>query len=136
MSVRFLRKKNTLLSHLGVLMLAATSTFVANVACAEDGWQESSIPMVAPKGYAREKCMKLNEGDQVHYRFSSINPLNFDIHYHPDTETLFKIKKENVSAFSGEFTSDAEQSYCFTWKNPREYAAAWDVKLEYRVLPK
>ena len=108
----------------------------SGAAQAEEGWEESSIPMVAAEGYAREKCMKLNEGDQVHYRFSSINPLNFDIHYHPDAEILFKIKKENVSEFSGEFTSDAEQHYCFTWKNPKAYAAAWDVMLEYRVLPK
>lgn len=136
MSVRFLRKKNTLSGRLGAVVLAASCAVGAFAANAADEWQQQAVPMVGVQNYMREQCIKFNSGDVVQYRFESEYEVNFDIHYHPDSGTLFKERKDAVKELSGEFTSEAAQAYCFTWRNKTEIDKEWEITLHYQVVRK
>jgi hypothetical protein len=99
-------------------------------------WQQQAVPMVGVANYMREVCMKFDAGDVVQYRFESEHEVNFDIHYHPDSGTLFKERKDAVTQLAGEFTSEASQPYCFTWKNKSELDQEWNIALHYLVKRK
>lgn len=98
-------------------------------------WQQRTVPMVGVVDYMREVCVKFAAGDRVQYRFESGQDVQFDIHYHPEAGILFKERKDAVKQLSGEFTSDAAQLYCFTWKNKRELNSEWKITLNFLVLP-
>jgi hypothetical protein len=102
---------------------------------AAEGWQELPTEIIGVENYFSERCIKFGAGEKIAYQFTSIHPLKFNIHYHPDDNTLFKVQKENITELKGEFTSEAEDNYCFTWTNLVERdAEEWSVLLEYRVL--
>ena len=101
-----------------------------------DAWKQQVVPMVGVTNYAREACLKFKAGDKVQYRFESKHEVNFDIHYHPENETKFKERKDAVKQLAGEFTSEASQHYCFTWKNKHELDTEWSITLHYLAVPK
>lgn len=116
--------------------LAALATGLSGTAGAAEDWQELRTEIIGVENYFSERCVKFGAGEKIAYRFTSIYPLKFNIHYHPDNNTLFKIQKENITELKGDFTSEAEDHYCFTWTNLIEREAEeWSVLLEYRVLP-
>lgn len=122
-------------SLFAVWLIALAAGWSGTAGAAED-WQESQIQIIGVENYLKERCIKFGAGEKIAWRFTSIYPLNFNIHYHPDNTTRFKIQKENITELKGEFTSDAEDHYCFTWTNLVERdAEEWPVLLEYRVLP-
>ena len=108
--------------------------FISSVAGAATEWTEASIAMVGVKNYSMERCLKFEAGKKVEFSFNSQSPVNFDVHYHPGNTTLFKIKKENVSQLDGDFISEAEDHYCFTWVNPADLGSDWSIQLKYRVV--
>lgn len=101
---------------------------------ASEEWQHATVPITGIVNYSREKCVQFAVGEKVEYRFSSKHPVNFNIHYHPREETLYKIKKENIENFSGEFMSDSSEHYCFTWSNHAARGENWPISFEHRVL--
>jgi hypothetical protein len=114
-----------------IFMLLAMSVFTS---AAE--WQQQVVPMVGVINYMREACIKFTAGDTVQYRFESAHEVNFDIHYHPDSGTQFKERKDAVMQVAGEFNSEKTQPYCFTWKNKHELDKEWNITLQYVVVPK
>jgi hypothetical protein len=131
MSVRFLRKKNTLPSRLGAAVLAASC---AVGAFAADAWQQQAVPMVGVQNYFMERCLQFGAGEKVEFSFTSQHPVNFDVHYHPDNAIVFVLKKENTKELSDSFISKAVDHYCFTWANPVDVGSDWDIQLKYRVI--
>lgn len=99
-------------------------------------WQQQVVPMVGVTNYMREACIKFTAGDTVQYRFESEHEVNFDIHYHPDSGTQFKERKDAVMQIASEFKSETTQPYCFTWKNKHELDKEWSITLHYLVVPK
>lgn len=115
---------------LPLLPLAALP--VAAFANASD-WQKREVPMVGVLHYMQEVCIPFEKGDKVSYRMESEQDVYFDIHYHPDQATQFKERLESVKTQEGEFTSEAKQSYRFTWKNKAGIETDWTASLLYRV---
>ncbi|MGM8228519.1 hypothetical protein ACSV5M_18200 [Cellvibrio sp. ARAG 10.3] len=110
-------------------------TGTATIATANE-WQQLSVPMVGVEHYTREVCLEFHAGDSVQYRFTSKHPVNFNIHYHPESGTEFKNRLETVQDVSDKFSVESTQPYCFTWSNKTEAGEEWDIKLEYLALSK
>jgi len=98
-------------------------------------WRQVTVPMIGVENYAREVCVEFQAGDRVQYRFDSEHMVNFNIHYHPDGGTSFKIRQDQITNTSSEFTSEVTQRYCFTWTNTEERGDEWDLFLHYLVTP-
>lgn len=112
------------------IFLGTTTTAIAGE------WQQQTIPMAGITNYMREFCIKFQQDDEVQYRFESEHPVNFDIHYHPDNGTQFKVRKDVVTQLTGKFSSEATQAYCFTWRNKHELDLDWNITLHYTVEAK
>lgn len=116
------------------MSLLALTGGIASSTFATDEWKEASIPLVGVENYFAERCIEFDAGEKIVYRYKSPHPLNFNIHYHPQQGIEYKIQKEKISEFTGEFTSVAKQEYCFTWTNPTDLGGKeWALQLQYRV---
>lgn len=134
------KRSATFLTSPKPMLVASLMTLVASwsgAAAATEGWQDTPVTMIGVANYFREVCREFSAGDKVEYRFTSAHPVNFNIHHHPNSSTVFLLKKESLAELSGNFTAATNDHYCFTWTNLVELGAQeWDVQLQHRVSPK
>lgn len=82
---------------------------------------------VAP--YAiHEDCALLTPGDRLDYRFSSTEPVAFNIHYHDGNAVVMPISREGATSDSGIFAPSIAEGYCLMWE-----AGAAGALLDYRI---
>ncbi|BES70611.1 hypothetical protein RE428_16290 [Marinobacter nanhaiticus D15-8W] len=100
---------------------------------AREGMKEFSIRMGIDPGYTTEKCINLEEGARVNYRFDSQYPVDFNIHVHTATETLYPVKLESKANFSSTLDVEKSQEYCFTWKSGTRTEQEWFFEFAYTL---
>jgi len=65
-----------------------------------------------------EDCMELMPNQMLDYSFESSNSLNFNIHYHDDSEIIYLVIADNTFKEHGSFCPEKQQYYCLMWTNP------------------
>jgi hypothetical protein len=64
-----------------------------------------------------EECVELMPRDVLSYSFKASDPVDFNIHYHEETNIVYPVSKKNSSGEEGKFYADKEQTYCLMWTN-------------------
>lgn len=121
---------NTVTRHrLLIGLIAAVGAFAAQAAPLT-----MKFAMEAQQGYFRERCFKLERGQQVAYRLSTQHPIEFNLHHHPaDGETVFPDRLVVKSEHSKQIVAESPGSYCFMATNPKDQPGAFDVVINYEI---
>lgn len=102
---------------------------------ADGSTQQVTADIVGVENFFAERCLPLEAGQTITYRYESIHPVDFNIHHHPDNNSVvFLRKEENLTNLTGEFLADTSDHVCFTWTNKVERGGEqWSVLLDYQV---
>lgn len=84
-------------------------------------------PVILKPGKPHEKCMLLDSGQKLEYRFESTAKVNFNLHYHKGDSVYYPVKLDRTTGESGLYESKAREKYCFMWENRTDA----DVELNY-----
>ena len=84
-------------------------------------------PVLLKPGKPHEKCMVLDSGQKLEYRFESTAKVNFNLHYNKGESVYYPVKLDRTTGESGLYESKAREKYCFTWENRTDA----DVELNY-----
>lgn len=108
---------------------------MANSALADATWQQATVDMVGVENFFGERCIAVQAGQTIQYRYTSAHPLDFNIHQHPDhNNIIFLRKEENLASLSGNFLADKDDHYCFTWSNTADRGGVeWKIALDYQI---
>ncbi len=83
--------------------------------------------VIAPAD-SHERCRKLNPGQELRYSFKTTEPVDFNIHYHKDSDIHYQVSEEKRKTGKGTFLSEKKQLYCMEWTN-HSYRP---IRLKYR----
>ena len=75
-----------------------------------------------------EECVELGPGERISYRFTSSEPVAFNIHFHDGNAIILPITRDHATEDSDIFTADRRQPYCLMWE-----AGAQGAVIDYRV---
>ncbi len=84
-------------------------------------------PVVLKPGKPHEKCMVLNSGEKVEYRFTSTAKVNFNLHYNKGDSAYYPIKLDRTTGEVGLYEAKSREKYCLWWENRTDA----DVELTY-----
>ena len=73
-----------------------------------------------------ERCVRLDAGESIRYRFSSSVPVDFNVHYHRDKDVFYPVKASASRAAEASFTAPHADTYCLMW----EHGGPGDVTVE------
>ena len=75
-----------------------------------------------------EKCMVLDSGQKLEYRFESTAKVNFNLHYFKGGDQVYyPVKLDRTVGESGLYEARAREKYCLFWENRTDA----DVELTY-----
>lgn len=80
---------------------------------------------IAPSQFD-ERCLRIEAGQAIRWRFISTGTVDFNIHHHRGSEVFYPVKRNRVERASGSFRSRTVEDYCLMWTNPG--AEAVDVR--------
>lgn len=118
-----------------VLFLYCLAGPTAWSAESQSGVTRASVKMHGAVNAMGERCEVFKQGGLVSFNFTSIRPLDFNIHFHTKTDTGYPIQLTETLAYKGQFLAEPKIEYCFMWQNQHFSADKWMVDLEYKVLP-
>jgi len=91
-------------------------------------------PMLRHEGYSREHCMNLQVGSTLDFHFETAQPVDFNIHHHPDKgDTVFAVRQSVTKSLAKTLSIKDGGEYCFQWKNPADRPAEFPITLTYQV---
>jgi hypothetical protein len=64
-----------------------------------------------------ERCLHLDAGQSIQYRFKASAPVDFNIHYHRGNDVFFPVKKSGVREANGTFKAERADGYCLMWEH-------------------
>ena len=115
------------------IAIVATAVALPLTGCADkpiDTGQPKVVHGLALAPYAQhEECVDLAAGDRLDYRFTSSEPLAFNIHYHDGNAIVMPVSRDSVSSDAGIFAPRIAQGYCLMWE-----AGGSGAALDYRAL--
>jgi hypothetical protein len=114
--------------------LLATAVLALSLAHAadpvsEDKWLLFQATLEPKK--MREECVRLEKGDTRRYLWKSDAPVDFNIHFHRQTEVFYPVKRDGMRGDGGTFTAKTGEEYCWMW-----IARDKPAKLEGRIETK
>lgn len=105
-------------------VLALSTSFACAWAIAQ---APAAKPVILKPGKPYEKCMALDSGQKLEYRFDSSAKVNFNLRYNKGDSAYYPIKLDRTVGESGLYEARARERYCFTWENRTDA----DVELNY-----
>ena len=93
---------------LTTFLLAAASTR------ASDGEGRFSIHL-RERGFD-ERCIRLDAGESIRYRFSASASVDFNIHYHRGKEVFYPVMARATRAADASFSAPHADTYCLMWE--------------------
>lgn len=78
-----------------------------------DAYQDAysfSVDMHGAVHAMGEQCTVLDQGGVVSFSFSSEYPVDFNIHHHGESETVFPIKLNEQTSYQGQFLAEPNYS--------------------------
>jgi hypothetical protein len=97
---------------LASLCITALGTAFAN---ATDKQQSAAVDIELTPGQMHEECMRLEPGAKRRWYWKSSGPVDFNIHYHRETEVFYPVKRERMRGDGGTFTAKTGEDYCWMW---------------------
>ena len=94
----------------------------------KDAGKPFSIALAAKQSH--EECMRLEKGDKRRYHWKSDAPVDFNIHYHKQSEVFYPVKRDGMRGDGGTFSARAGEEYCWMWT-----ARSSPAKIEGQVAP-
>ena len=79
----------------------------------KDAPRPFSFTLEAKKSH--EECMPLGKGDKRRYHWKSDAPVDFNIHYHRQTEVFYPVKRDGMRGDGGTFHAKTGEEYCWMW---------------------
>jgi hypothetical protein len=76
-----------------------------------------------------EECLRMDPGEQRKYYWRSTAPVDFNIHYHKESEVFYPVKRDGMRGDGGSFTAKSGQDYCWMW-TARDKPAKVDGRIE------
>lgn len=114
--------------------LLLLGTAFSTSALADEAWQQAVVDIAGVENYFREHCEHFSAGQVITYRYQSIYPVDFNIHHHPDNNTVYIFTEKNLTSSRGKLIAENDDHYCFTWTNMAERGGEeWSVVLDYQV---
>lgn len=105
------------------ILLAATSAAIA-----QSPPPSQPKPTLVKPGKIHEKCMVLDAGQKLEYRFTASAKLNFNLHYAKGgDQTYYPVKLDRTTGESGLYEARSREKYCVAWENRTDA----DVELSY-----
>ncbi len=77
---------------------------------------------VAP-GQVLEVCGALQGGQGVHWRFTSSQPMAFNIHHHIGRQVFYAAKRHQTRGLTQRFVPAEANTYCWMWTAPPKVAS-------------
>lgn len=75
-------------------------------------------PVVIKPTKTFEKCLQLDAGQKLEYRFESSAKLNFNLNYQKGPEEVYyPVKLDRTTGESGLYEVKARNKYCLKWEN-------------------
>ncbi|MEO8102599.1 MAG: hypothetical protein ABI790_08735 [Betaproteobacteria bacterium] len=84
-------------------------------------------PVILKPGKPHEKCVVLDSGQKLEYRFESASKVNFNLHYNKGESVYYPVKLDRTTGESGLYEARARERYCLMWENRTDA----DVELNY-----
>jgi hypothetical protein len=112
--------------------LLATALALPAASAADNGVGRFSIE-VAGAG-AGERCLKLEAGQTLRYRFSASAPVDFNIHYHRGDQVMMPVERNAVRTLDGVYRAESTEEYCLMWQRRESGAVKVTGRIEPRVL--
>lgn len=87
-------------------------------------------------GEVHESCLKILKTETLKYSFQSSKKLDFNIHYHDDSngDIFYPIQETRIASKAGTFLPEVSQTYCMMWENSDKSPSG--LKFESRVIPR
>ena len=103
-----------------LLLLSSMAHAAAPVAAA-------AKPVVLKPGKTHEKCMVLDSGQKLEYRFEATAKINFNLHYDKGDSLYYPVKLDRTTGESGIYETKSREKYCLLWENRTDA----DVEVTY-----
>jgi hypothetical protein len=84
---------------------------------------------VPARGF-EERCVKLESGEHVLYRYTASADVDFNIHYHRGSEVFYPVKATASRSAEASFTAPQADTYCLMWERKGDGAARIDGAVE------
>lgn len=98
-------------------------------ALAADEWKPFTFTLEAKK--VHEECLRLEKGQKRRYHWKSDAPVDFNIHYHKETEVSYPVKRDAMRGDGGTFSAKTGEEYCWMW-TARDKPAKVEGRIEAR----
>lgn len=106
--------------------LVAALSSPASAGAAPSTWQ---VPMEPDPGYYVEQCLHLRAGETVDYRLESPYPVDFNVHYDVNGDTLYPTRLNHITRHNGRVQARTEGDYCFMWINNERQQTHYRIRL-------
>lgn len=82
-----------------------------------------------PPGKFAEACGRVAKGSAVAWRFSSGEPVDFNIHYHEGRKAIYPAKLDSTGSAQGTLAASVDEPYCWMWTNKSSRPAKVSVQI-------
>ena len=97
------------------LVLACISAALCAAAHAADKQSTGVVDVTLAAGKIHEECLHIGPGDKRRYHWKSDAPVDFNIHYHKQTEIFYPVKRDGMRGDGGTFRAKTGEDYCWMW---------------------
>lgn len=84
-------------------------------------------PVILKPGKPFEKCLVLDGGQKLEYRFETTAKVNFHLRYNKGDADYFPVKLDRTTGESGLYEAKSREKHCLSWENRTDA----DVQLNY-----
>ena len=93
----------------------------------KDEWR--NFVLTLEPGKMHEECLRIEAGGKRRFHWKSDAPVDFNIHYHRQTEVFYPVKRDGMRTDGGTFLAKTGEDYCWMW-TARDKAAKIEGRLE------
>lgn len=113
------------MKRIGIVVALLLSGSLAN------GQTPAAKPVLLKPGKPYEKCMSLDSGQKLEYRFESTAKVNFNLHYNKGDALYYPVKLDRTAGESGLYEAKSREKHCLVWENRSD--ADVELTVSYRV---
>jgi len=114
-----------------VVVAGAAAALAACATPAPDPYASQSADAHAMSPYqVHEACVKLAAGDRLDWRFESLAPVDFNIHYHEGPTVVLPVQRTASLGDAGVYAVTLAHDYCAMWET-----GPLGTAVSYRVRP-
>ena len=114
-----------------IVVACAAAALAACATPAPDPYAPQSADAHAMSPYqVHEACVKLAAGDRLDWRFESLAPVDFNIHYHEGPTVVIPVQRAASLGGTGIYHVTLAHDYCAMWET-----GPLGTEISYRVRP-